>query len=39
MIRLENVSIRYRLARGAGWSLKSHVIRKLKGQVTYEELE
>ncbi len=39
MIRLENVSLRYRLAQGAGWSLKSHVIRKLKGQVTYEELE
>lgn len=39
MIRLENVSIRYRLARGAGWTLKSHVIRRLKGQVSYEELE
>ncbi|MGH9441786.1 MAG: ABC transporter ATP-binding protein [Thermoanaerobaculia bacterium] len=39
MIRLENVSLRYRIVRGAGWSLKSHVIRLLKGQVRYEELE
>ena len=39
MIRLEKVSLRYRFSRSAGWTLKSHVIRTLKGQVTYEELE
>lgn len=38
MILLEGVSLCYRVARGAGWSLKSHVIRSLKGMVTYEEL-
>jgi ABC-type polysaccharide/polyol phosphate transport system ATPase subunit len=37
MISLEKVSLCYRIARGAGWSLKSHVIRRLKGMVTYEE--
>src|SRR5260221_11612424 len=39
MILLENVWLRYRFARGAGWSLKAHVIRTMKGLITYEELE
>ncbi len=39
MIRLENVSLRYRFVGSTGWSLKSYVIRRLKGLMTYEELE
>jgi ABC-2 type transport system ATP-binding protein/lipopolysaccharide transport system ATP-binding protein len=39
MIRLENVFLRYRFAREASWSLKAHIIRSLKGLMSYEELE
>ena len=39
MIRIENVSLRYRFVGNSGWSLKAYAIRRLKGLVTYEELE
>ena len=37
MIRLENVSVRYRLPRERIASIKDYAIRKVKGQIVYDE--
>src|SRR5512142_760701 len=39
MIHFENVTIRYRIARGGSRSLKEHVVRRLSRRITFDEFD